>query len=425
MKQNLNNIILIAFALFCVNLYSQEQQVSSLLSNYGLGVKFSETTVSEKSQGDLSVVGNNNQEVVSYANPAMLAGLQLTSFSLSAQVLGAKVETVDSKFENAAISVSDVSLGIPMGKKGGIVLGLRLDSSIGFEIDGADFYNFANGSVNNVYLGVGYEVYKGLSLGVQYNRYFGKVDKRRADKEVLRSTVRDYEYNVEGASVKLGLQYKYSFSKAIEAHVGAYGILEYDNKAKGTLETFEGIEGTDNTFAPFSGSNIETNNVTGTERNPFKSVFGAGLGKENNWFVGVSYQSQDAIQYLGDVFQEQNNKNVPGVLDVDYESSNKLSIGGYIIPKKYALKNYFKRVVYRGGFKYENTGLVLNKESVKNLGISFGVGLPVGRRVSYANLSFELGRIGEKSKNNYQEEYFNVGINFSLSDKWFKKRVID
>ena len=46
---------------------------------------------------------------------------------------------------------------------------------------------------------------------------------------------------------------------------------------------------------------------------------------------------------------------------------------------------------HRAGVRYEKTGLVINDESKNEFGISFGVGLPLGNRISSANFGFEIG----------------------------------
>ncbi|NJB82260.1 hypothetical protein [Wenyingzhuangia aestuarii] len=420
MKQRKNSVLIFIVSVFISSVYAQEQQVSSLLSNYGLGTPFSQATTAEKGQGDLSVVNNNTQEVISITNPALLSNLQLTSFSLSMNALGTNVETENATYNSSAISLANLSLGFPLGTKGGVAVGLRAHSAVGFEIDNDDFYNYGSGGVNQAYFGLGYKVFKGLSVGAQFNQYFGRTEKKQAFKGVQQSTVFDNTYNVTGTSAKIGLEYKYALSEKLEATIGATGVLAYDITATGTSKFYEAIQTDENVYSEI-GDNSQQKSISGTETNPFKSIVGLGLGQRNRWFAGLSYENQDALSYTGAVFNQTNSSEITA----SYEASNKISIGGYIIPEKYALKNYFNRVAYRAGFKYETTGLVLNNNSVKNLGMSFGFGLPVGKRVSYLNLSFELGKIGDVDKNKYQEEYFNVGINFSLSDKWFNKRVID
>ncbi|MGY5355951.1 hypothetical protein [Wenyingzhuangia sp. IMCC45467] len=418
MKQNLSNIVVGLVTLFFVSAKAQEQQVSSLLSNIGLGTTFSEATIAEKAQGDLSVVGNNNYEAATFANPALLSDLQFTSFSGAFLVQSTNVTSQDANFKNSKTTLSNLSFGIPLGVKGGFGLGLRIHSAVGFEVDTDNFYNHGSGGVNQVYAGIGYEIFKNFSLGAQANVYFGEITKTQAFKNVQKSTVYDETYNVKGLATKIGAQYRISITEKVRGQIGAYGVLGHELTATGNARFYEAIQSDVNTFSMIALP--VSSGLSGTQENQFKSVIGVGLGTVNNWFAGVSYENQAATEYSGNVFNQTNNTDIP----VSFESRSKISLGGYIIPKKYALKNYFNRVVYRAGFKYESTGIVLNNESLKNIGMSFGLGLPIGKRISYANFTLEVGKLGDFSKNNYQEEYINFGVNFSLSDKWFEKRLI-
>ena len=413
-----------SIGLLSLNTNAQEQQVSSLISDFGLGVKFSESTTAQRAQGDLSVVGNNNTEFISIANPALLGELQYTSFSISGHGLNASVQTPDADFNTSSLALTDLSLGFPLGKKGGFALGLRANSVIGYQVESESFFNNANGSVNHIYLGAGYELIRGLSLGAQFNQYFGKVDKLRADKSVQQSRVYNYNYNVNGSSLKLGLQYRQVLKNKWEARVGAYSILDYKTSASGLFESYLSVDN-DNNFVQIEDT-VVSNQIEGVETNPMTTVLGLGIGESQKWFLGASYQFQEAISYTGDLFDETLQVNSGDqVTSLSYESNSKFILGGYMIPRKNDLKNYLNKMVYRGGFEYENTGIVLNGASVKNIGMSFGIGLPVGKRISYANISLEIGRLGDFDDNKYQENYLNVGVNFSLSDKWFKKRVIN
>ncbi|MDB4297135.1 hypothetical protein N9901_00105 [Flavobacteriaceae bacterium] len=401
---------------------AQENQVSSLLSNIGLGVEFAEATVEEKGQGNLNVVGNNTEEVVSFANPALLSDLQMTSFGITFQSLGAKTQSPDATVVNTASSIANLSIGLPLGLKGGFAAGLRINSATGFEIDTEDTYNSGAGTVNHMYAGIGYRVFNGLSLGAQTNVYFGKSTKTQVFRKTQQSTVLLDDYNVSGVATKIGMQYQELITRKLVARIGAYTVLEHSVTATGTNSFYEAVESSENTFTQRLNGAITTTDINGTQVNATKSVFGLGVGERNMWFAGLQYETQGATSYTGSIYSNQVNSTN---LNIGLEDRSKINLGGYIIPKKYALKNYLNRVAYRAGFKYETTGLLLNNNSVKNIGMTFGLGLPIGNKVSYANISVEIGRLGDFSKNNYQEEYLNVGVNFTLSDKWFKKRVID
>jgi hypothetical protein len=113
------------------------------------------------------------------------------------------------------------------------------------------------------------------------------------------------------------------------------------------------------------------------------------------------------------------------LIDIDnttFEDSSIISLGGFYIPQYTSFNKYWKRVVYRAGMRFENTGLKINDETINEFGISFGVGLPVGRWFSNANFGFEVGKRGTTKANLVQENFINFQLSLSLNDRWFEKR---
>ena len=49
--------------------------------------------------------------------------------------------------------------------------------------------------------------------------------------------------------------------------------------------------------------------------------------------------------------------------------------------------------------------------------------LPMSKKFSIANIGLTYGVINSNSQSNYiQENYFNLSISMTLSEKWFNKR---
>jgi hypothetical protein len=147
---------------------------------------------------------------------------------------------------------------------------------------------------------------------------------------------------------------------------------------------------------------------------PAKYTFGSGIGMDKKWFLGAEISFQENSK-LRNRFKDINN--------ATFENSTRISLGGYFVPKHDSFSNYFSRVIYRAGFRYENTGLVIRNESINDYGMTFGIGLPVG--LSKINLGFEFGKKGTTSQGLVQENYFNLNIGLSLNDLWFRKREIN
>ena len=60
-----------------------------------------------------------------------------------------------------------------------------------------------------------------------------------------------------------------------------------------------------------------------------------------------------------------------------------------------------------------------------DIGVSLGLGLPVGGSASSINVGFELGKRGTTTAGLVQENYYNIYVSFSLSERWFIKRKYD
>lgn len=149
---------------------------------------------------------------------------------------------------------------------------------------------------------------------------------------------------------------------------------------------------------------------------PSEVKFGFGIGESKKWLVGAQIISASQ----GDLVNTYNESP-----RVSYENAMKYSIGGYFIPNYNSFTSYTKRIVYRAGLKYEQTGLVMDSESIKDRGVSVGFGLPVTGSFSNVNLGFEFGKRGTTSGSLIEENYAKISIGLSLNDKWFVKRKFD
>ena len=81
-----------------------------------------------------------------------------------------------------------------------------------------------------------------------------------------------------------------------------------------------------------------------------------------------------------------------------------------------------KKVTYRAGLRYENTGLLINNKAINDMGMTAGFGLPIIGVFSNINIGLEYGKRGTTLSNLVQENYTNISIGLSLNDKWFQKR---
>ena len=413
---------LIVFASIFVSIASWGQDnTASPYSYYGLGeVKF-RGTQDARTMGGLAITGDSIQ--LGLMNPASYSKLKLTTFAVGGTSSFTNFSTEAEKEKAQRTSFDYLAIGLPLGKFG-MAFGIMPYSAVGYKNENTVItedtrYNKSqgNGYINKVFLGGSYTLNKNLSIGVDFAYHFGDITNEFSE-TVLDPDFTQYitrEKNVtelNGVSFNLGMLYNAKINTKLTFH----SSLTYSPESKLSTANSRNIA-----TVVYSASGAEFSNDDEDIAVPNKQLIipsklslGFGLGENTKWLLGTEItftQNENLVNR----FTESTS--------VTYENSTRLALGGYYVPKYDSFSNYLERIVYRAGFKYENTGLVLENESIKDCGMNFGLGLPLG--FSKIDLGFEFGKRGTTSNGLIEENYFNVSVGLNLGAKWFEKRKID
>ncbi len=392
---------------------------SSPFSAAGLGdINFRGTQVT-RFMGGLDVFSDSIHANLN--NPASYGDLKLTTYSLGIHYKTNLMMSTDSRKYKAIAALDYLAVGIPAGKFG-FGFGLIPYSSIGYKIqsmhndDGISKINMHQGSggLNQVFLTIGFPLFKYFTTGVTMNYGFGTLFYRTSQfKENVNlgtflsnsSSISGFSYQVSfNAKIPIKKQYMFRVMYSIEPNVN------FDSRNERTIYT-QDINGT--RISDFEEIDLGIIGKKETKLPLFeKKKFGFGFGKTKKWFVGFQKNSINSTIFRTEFIETDN---------IRYASGSQFSIGGFYIPNFFSLRSYWKRVVYRFGYRRENTGLIFNSFPLKETSFSFGLGLPMAG-FSNANVGVEFGRRGEKNKFFIQETFFTFRIGFSLNDKWFLKR---
>jgi hypothetical protein len=98
-------------------------------------------------------------------------------------------------------------------------------------------------------------------------------------------------------------------------------------------------------------------------------------------------------------------------------------LGFEITPDPTGIGNYLKRMTYRTGGSYEVYPYLVNGNQVKDLGITFGVSMPLG--LSTLDFGLKFGKRGSISTNTIEEDYYKLYFGMTFNDRWFIKRKFD
>jgi|TARA_B100001559_G_scaffold18098_1_gene15011 hypothetical protein len=412
-----------------------QQSTSSPYSFYGLGSLKFKGTVENQSMGGISVYSDSIH--VNLRNPASYAGSNLSfynnesrpiKFSIGTTFSNTKIETSSASDKYGNFSIDYLALALPINKFG-FGFGIIPYSSVGYSLqsrnenDDLTFRYRGDGGINRVFLGFGYQILKGLKVGVDTHYNFGNITNTSIafgyndQGEMLQYQSRDdRRSDLGGFSFNFGviLDQKISESLDITASFTYTPQSEISSKNKNQFSTIaidaNQVEFVQTTYEiDLQAINLDNTNLV----LPSKISFGAGIGKSRKWFLGFDYTLLEASKFSNRFVEIENST---------FEDASSVSIGGFFIPKYDSFSSYWKRIVFRTGARFENTGLVVNNESIDEFGISFGLGLPVGRLFSNANIGFEWGRRGTTNANLVEENFYNINLSLSLNERWFEKR---
>lgn len=280
--------------------------------------------------------------------------------------------------------------------------------------DDSDKIYKGSGGLNKVFFNAGYKVNSKLSVGLELNYNFGQITTTEIVGQGVQFATRERNVSdMSGTSATAGLMYQSKFKKKWDVFASMtftpQSTLDLSNSRK--LAT---IVPTQDGDVVYDEEIIDVPNVK--INMPSKVSFGAGIGVVKKWLVGAEVTLRHTENF---------SNRYPDITAATYEDSQKYSVGGYFIPNWNSFTSYFERIVYRGGLRYETTGLVVNGKSIEDKAFTFGLGLPLRGMFSNVNLGVELGKRGTKANELVEENYKNFSISLSLNDRWFVKRKYD
>ena len=414
------NKIIVSLCLFLSLASFAQEGTSSPYSFYGLGDVRFRGTVENRSMGGLSVLSDSIH--INLQNPAQLASLKLTTFAVAGTFTPTKMKTSTQEEKSQRTTLDYLAVGLP-SKKFGFGFGLIPYSSVGYKI-----LNFATdtdpttrrytgtGGINKAFFGMGYQITKKLSVGADLQYNFGNIETKSVNfidgvqygsREINRSEVSGVNYN-------FGLAFQSKISKKLTIFSG----LTYTPQANLNLANERKVATIQ--FLTAGGERVveeEDINVDDSKlKMPSKLTFGTAIGQVRKWMIGTEITFQGTSD-LGNRFND--------ISNATYENSVRYTLGGYYIPKYTSYTSYLSKVTYRGGFRYENTGLLVFGQQINDYAMTLGFGLPLNGTFSNVNLGFEFGKRGTTNAGLIEENYTNISLGFTFNDEWFRRRKIN
>ncbi len=393
-------------------------QTFSSYSALGIGIKSSQATVPHLSMGGLGI-SNGSYYYQNTLNPSLLVDNQVYSFSGGFTFENKKILQGDNREVASGGTLSYLNMIFPV-KQGNFSfsVGLYPYSSVNYsfktdtpiignsESELVALSNGEGGFNQFVFKGAG-KITKNFYIGGEIAYLFGSISKEKnvtlinpfgpyVPASKTRITANDFVYG-------LGTVYRIPINDDTKISLGGtYGFSK-----DLTVTKFKTIQTNSIAGTPI---NIDTllDNVSGFISLPASYGIGISVAKLNNWMFGTDIKLQNWNNYKD--FDGQNN---------NLTSAMTIIVGGEITPNVSSVDNYFERITYRFGINYENTPYIINDVQIEEIGINFGLSLPVSN-FSSLDMGFRFGTQGTLQDNMIKESFTRIYFGFTFNDnRWF------
>ncbi len=419
---------LILFLLFLKISFAQNSTASPY-SLGGLGDITFKGNVINRMMGGVSVFSDSIHANLN--NPASLGELKLTTFSVGIHYKNTQLTSSDLRDDSRTGSLDYIAVSIPT-KFFSFSFGVIPYSSVGYRLQANNLTKQdevvvsryeGRGGTNKSFFTVGFKILKFVSLGGTVNYNFGKISTQASsqNENIDFGTFLSSESSLSGLDYELGTHFKFNLSK--KYIIESFLTFKPENNLNSRNKRVYFTRSLQNqNIGDFKEVDLTSSNLDLVKLRIGQSYkYGLSISKDKKWFLGSQYSFAQSENFKNDFLNQGN---------ISYENANSISFGGFIIPDFSSITDYWKRIVYRVGFRSENTGIKIDNSLLKERVYSIGASFPMGGYYSANNVSgfsnlnvgFELGTRGINSGSLIKENFWALRIGLSLNDLWFIKR---
>ena len=394
---------------------------NSPYTRYGFGQLSDQSFGNSKAMGGIAY-GLRNGLQINAANPASYSAVDSLTFlfdaGMSLQNTNFSENGVKTNAKNSSIDY--IAMQFRLWKRMGLTAGFLPYSTVGYNMSQTKsistdeygnpisaLYTFSgDGSLQQVFLGLGYKMFDNLSIGANISYLYGDIThtaNTTFSNANAYNSVRADKIDISDYKLDFGVQYTHKFGKKNAVNLGAVYSLGHDMNGKGYnyKETY------------VSGSTIPMTQTVDTIQNAFSLPHTLGVGLtyvyDNRLTVGLDYtlQKWEDVEFFNQKGQFQNR--------------SKISFGAEFMPNPIG-RSYFSRIRYRVGAYYSDPyAKINNQEGAREYGASFGFGLPLFQSRSILNISGQYVKVSPKVKGMLEEDYLRINIGLTFNDRWFMK----
>lgn len=413
---------------------SAQSGTNSPYSQYGLGV------LSDQSQGfnrgmNGVGIGMRFSDQVNTLNPASYSAVDSLTMVFDVGLSG---QITNFKEGSRRINANNANFEYAVGsfrlfRNVGVGFGILPFTNIGYDYYTSSVINeteietttstetySGSGGVHQAFVGLGWRMFKGLSIGVNVGYLWGSYDREIAitsSDSYVNTVTKIYEADIHSYKIDFGIQYEQPIGKKDRVTLGLTYTIGHDLSADPELVT-------ENSNPQTSVAYYDTLSIRNGLSVP--DMFGAGISwtHDNRLTIGVDY----TFQKWGELDYPELNVNTgeyvmkSGLL----KDRHKIALGGEYVHNPNG-RNFFHRIRYRMGVAYNTPYVKVNGiDGPKEYSISAGFGIPIinaWNNRSMLNISGQFVRAEASGLIN--ENTFRINIGLTFNEKWFMKWKVE
>lgn len=411
-------------------------------SIFGVGDLSAPGTAYNKSMGGVGIAGRTHR-FINPINPASITARDSLSFMADFSVYSDnKIFTQgDMKNTGNTANIGDLIISFPIWKRdAAMMIGVSPYSNTGFGysytydnpglIGKTGYINYSAsgmGAMYQAYAAAAVTLFKRISLGAQFNYYFGQTEKKYYETFTDKSyngAQGGYELQLSGVGGKFGVQYEQPIGTKSTLTVGA--TYQLSSKVKGFVEGYRYSTGT-------AAADTLYHKIDTLANTPGKVKLASEIG------IGINYNYADKfmveLDYTRSDWTGSGLDTTPGFTGNINPGSNvsvfKTTIsesyrfGLEYVPNRSDIRYYFKKVAYRAGAYYKKDYYLLDGQGINSMGITLGATLPIYKWYNGLTVGIDFGQRGSVANNLIRERYINFSIGVNIFDIWFQKYQYD
>lgn len=433
-KMNNRLLAVLVWATLSTAVYAQSG-TNSPYSQYGLGQLADQASGFNRGMNGLGV-GMRGSYQVNFLNPASYSSIDSLTLLFDAGISGQLTNfNENGKKKNAKnANFEYVTAAFRAFKHVGVSVGLLPFSNIGYNYSSTNFVDeekkttytntyAGSGGLHLVYLGMGWEPFKGFSIGGNIAYLWGQYSRtiiNTYSDNTINTLSKIYAAEVRSYKLDLGAQYELPLGKNDRVTLGfTYGLGHKLSADPSCVVT--------STNPQTSVSNSANHVVRNGLELPTMMAGGFVWNHKNKVKIGADYSLQQWSKVgfpdyvtTGDEGQYTLNKNY-------FKDRHKMTVGGEYC-KNEAGTRFAHRIRYRVGASYTTPYLRINgQDGPKEISVSAGFGIPIingwsdRKMFNISNLNIS-GQWVQQSANAFiKENTFRINIGITFNEGWFAK----